>query len=367
VSIDKKEDYLPEVLYSESVDEEGLNTLLSLGEDFSNLHNNNMEFKDYLKSGDDYFLCDEDYSTIIRNNDEVLSSDFSDINDINDEDLDNENTILHERPQTLEINQKSRKISEKSCEKKAKSDIVDRKSEFLLNSKNSSQTSNKTAALKRRKREKGLSGKSCTKAVSSLLPGELNELKSKMIIVRRILEEIIQSNRSSLERDAKNNNSDREKTKKEQSEILFKLKREIFELNLAVHSLQEGGVDQAVVGGMMDEVVHLYTLLREAKDFITGEGEQLINSTTTIRRSRKKARSLVKPAVKASAASASELGWMALPPSLLRLGRVCLYSCVLASALIPVLVYSQARCCDQLNYYDSSWVQFQYSNGPPPI
>ena len=33
----------------------------------------------------------------------------------------------------------------------------------------------------------------------------------------------------------------------------------------------------------MDEVVHLYTLLREAKDFITGEGEQLINSTTTIR------------------------------------------------------------------------------------
>lgn len=83
----------------------------------------------------------------IRNNDEVLSSDFSDINDINDEDLDNENTILHERPQTLEINQKSRKISEKSCEKKAKSDNVDRKSEFVLNSKNSSQTSNKTVSF----------------------------------------------------------------------------------------------------------------------------------------------------------------------------------------------------------------------------
>ena len=83
----------------------------------------------------------------IRNNDEVLSSDFSDINDMNDEDLDNENTILHERPQTLEINQKSRKISEKSCEKKAKSDNVDRKSEFVLNSKNSSQTSNKTVSF----------------------------------------------------------------------------------------------------------------------------------------------------------------------------------------------------------------------------
>ena len=66
---------------------------------------------------------------------------------MNDEDLDNENTILHERPQTLEINQKSRKISEKSCEKKAQSDNVDRKSEFLLNSKNSSQTSNKTVSF----------------------------------------------------------------------------------------------------------------------------------------------------------------------------------------------------------------------------
>ena len=96
-----QEDYLSEYQYEENVDEEGIRTILSLGEDYSGLKDDDIllaedEFKlrksemddDYsLKCMDDYLLCDEDYSQCMRREDDLPSSPEDVKDDINDEDL----------------------------------------------------------------------------------------------------------------------------------------------------------------------------------------------------------------------------------------------------------------------------------------
>ena len=92
---------MSEYQYEENVDEEGIRTILSLGEDYSGLKDDDTllaedEFKlrksemddDYsLKCMDDYLLCDEDYSQCIRGEDDLSSSPEDVKDDINDEDL----------------------------------------------------------------------------------------------------------------------------------------------------------------------------------------------------------------------------------------------------------------------------------------
>ena len=92
---------MSEYQYEENVDEEGIRTILSLGEDYSGLKDDYTllaedEFKlqksemdeDYsLKCMDDYLLCDEDYSQCMKREDDLSSSPEDVKDDINDEDL----------------------------------------------------------------------------------------------------------------------------------------------------------------------------------------------------------------------------------------------------------------------------------------
>ena len=83
---------MSEYQYEENVDEEGIRTILSLGEDYSGLKDDYTllaedEFKLQKSEMDDYLLCDEDYSQCMKREDDLSSSPEDVKDDINDEDL----------------------------------------------------------------------------------------------------------------------------------------------------------------------------------------------------------------------------------------------------------------------------------------
>merc|ERR1719383_1362486 len=132
---------------------------------------------------------------------------------------------------------------------------------------------------------------------------------------------------------------------------------------------------------LLDEVVFLYTLLRKAKEFLT---QGLMREQTKRRRKKK-----IPPIAPCSPSVASikaedsgysdsvldvrmvvEGGWKYAAAGGVsaywnRVRKACFYTAFFMAALIPLAAYSQARCCENVNTYNS-WIKYEYVNGPPP-
>ena len=139
-----------------------------------------------------------------------------------------------------------------------------------------------------------------------------------------------------------------------QCELLFQLKRDVFDLNLWVHKL-ETEENTSNLREIKQEVVDLYALLRKAKN-ASSEDDREDKGTVKPRRRRIKKRTSIKdpevqriedsgysdtftepkvglgPGVGPEAGGRTTWG---------RIGRFCLYSCFLVAALLPIAVYSQ--------------------------
>ena len=146
-----------------------------------------------------------------------------------------------------------------------------------------------------------------------------------------------------------------------QCELLFQLKRDIFDLNLWVHKLEteENTLNPSTptsnLREIKQEVIDLYALLRKAKN-ASREDDRKDKVTVKPRRRKIKKRTSIKnpevqriedsgysdtffepkvgngPGVGPEAGGRTTWG---------RIGRFCLYSCFLVAALLPLAVYSQ--------------------------
>ena len=214
----------------------------------------------------------------------------------------------------------------------------------------------------------------------------------------------------------------------EEVQELSRLKADIFTANLAVHRLmaavddsgQSTAAESAALEAARETVIGLYSLWAEASSALSlrkvAEQQQLrLNTSDRPKRRRKQrtrqktenemeletmrvsagspddsgyseAASNVDPratrdltrkegdqimsSVEADAAADKSsrcngglsMGWLG------RVGRAALYSCLLAAALLPLVMYSARppQCCEFM-YPTPHWIHFQYVNGPPPI
>ena len=156
---------------------------------------------------------------------------------------------------------------------------------------------------------------------------------------------------------------------------LFVLKGEIFELNLSVHRFIKEQDKNGAGKQLLDDVIQLYTLLRQAKR-LTNEGQEYTtneaaDNSAALRKRRRRKKSAKKfnqlsytedsgysdcvpsgnngrldhegkAEDKGSSPSESSSGWGS-GVTWSRVGKFCMYTCFLVAALLPVAMISQVN------------------------
>ena len=160
---------------------------------------------------------------------------------------------------------------------------------------------------------------------------------------------------------------------------LFVLKGEIFELNLSVHRFIKEQDQNGAGKQLLDDVIQLYTLLRQAKR-LTSEGQedtsdvitnQAADYSAALRKRRRRKKSAKKfdqlsytedsgysdcvpsgnngrldhegrAEDKGSSPTESSSGWRS-GVTWSRVGKFCMYTCFLVAALLPVAMMSQVN------------------------
>jgi hypothetical protein len=156
---------------------------------------------------------------------------------------------------------------------------------------------------------------------------------------------------------------------------LFVLKGEIFELNLSVHRFIKEQDKNGAGKQLLDDVIQLYTLLRQAKQ-LTSEGQEdttneAADNSAALRKRRRRKKSAKKfnqlsytedsgysdcvpsgsngrldhegkAEDKGSSPSESSSGWGS-GVTWSRVGKFCMYTCFLVAALLPVAMMSQVN------------------------